>query len=137
MNIRKNLLTASFVVMTVTGCATQTSTPTTVPEDAAAIPELPGITVITQKNSAATETTNAPEVSPETLQSLPAGTDIIIRPGEDRTIHEYRVNGQLYSIKVVPKVGPPYYLVAVDTAGNFMRSDRPQMLIPSWKVLEW
>ncbi len=68
---------------------------------------------------------------------IPEGTDIIIRSGKDKTIHEYRINGFLYSIKVIPKIGKPYYLVAVDTVGNFTRSNRPQMLIPSWKILEW
>lgn len=34
----------------------------------------------------------------------------IIKRGED-TIEEYRVNGELYMIKVTPRVGLPYYLV--------------------------
>ena len=72
-----------------------------------------------------------------TSDDIPEGTDIVIRSGKDKTIHEYRINGFLYSIKVIPKIGKPYYLVAVDTVGNFTRSNRPQMLIPSWKILEW
>ncbi len=33
----------------------------------------------------------------------------IIKRGED-TIEEHRVNGELIMIKVIPRIGPPYYL---------------------------
>lgn len=33
----------------------------------------------------------------------------IIQRGEDK-IEEHRVNGELYMIKVIPRIGPPYYL---------------------------
>lgn len=67
--------------------------------------------------------------------------EIVIREQKNKTIHEYRVNGYLYAIKVFPKNGKPYYLVAED-GGDFSRigepgSDNPKMLIPRWKVLEW
>lgn len=64
--------------------------------------------------------------------------DVTIREEGDRTVEEYRVNGFLYAIKVIPKNGAPYYLVAVDDEGNYMRSDQPDgMRIPSWKIFEW
>lgn len=64
--------------------------------------------------------------------------DVTIRQEGDRTIEEYRVNGFLYAIKITPKVGPPYFLVAVDDDGNYMRADQPEGLrIPSWKIFEW
>jgi len=47
-------------------------------------------------------------------------------------------NGFLYAIKVTPKGAPPYFLVRADgTDANFIRSDQPDMLIPSWKIFEW
>ena len=47
-------------------------------------------------------------------------------------------NGFLYAIKVTPKDGKPYFLVRADgTDANFIRSDQPDMLIPSWKIFEW
>ena len=56
----------------------------------------------------------------------------------DKTIQEYRQNGFLYAIKVTPKGAPPYFLVRADgTDANFIRSDQPDMLIPSWKIFEW
>ena len=62
--------------------------------------------------------------------------DIQIRYGESETVYEYRVNGQLVEIKVVPKIGPTYYLVPSD-GGEFERSDTSKILVPSWKILEW
>jgi len=36
--------------------------------------------------------------------------EVTIRQQGSRTIHEYRINGQLYMVKIVPRKGPPYYL---------------------------
>ncbi|MHA6491716.1 DUF2782 domain-containing protein [Pseudomonas borbori] len=67
-----------------------------------------------------------------------AEPDVTIRQDGDRTIQEYRVNGFLYAIKVVPKSGKPYFLVRADgSEGNFVRSDEPDMLIPSWEIFSW
>lgn len=64
--------------------------------------------------------------------------DVTIRQEGDKTIQEYRQNGFLYAIKVTPKHGKPYFLVRADgTEANFIRSDQPDMLIPSWKIFEW
>ncbi|MGG2398494.1 DUF2782 domain-containing protein [Pseudomonas sp. SH1-B] len=64
--------------------------------------------------------------------------DVTIRQDGDRTIQEYRVNGFLYAIKVIPKNGKPYFLVRADGSdGNFIRSDDPDMLIPSWEIFSW
>ncbi|UFQ97872.1 DUF2782 domain-containing protein [Pseudomonas wenzhouensis] len=67
-----------------------------------------------------------------------ADPDVTIRQDGDRTIQEYRVNGFLYAIKVIPKNGKPYFLVRADGSdGNFVRSDDPDMLIPSWEIFSW
>ncbi|NER58798.1 DUF2782 domain-containing protein [Pseudomonas sp. MAFF212428] len=67
-----------------------------------------------------------------------ADPDVTIRTEGDKTIQEYRQNGFLYAIKVTPKGGKPYFLVRADgSEGNFVRSDQPDMLIPSWKIFEW
>ena len=51
-------------------------------------------------------------------------------------IHEeYRVNGQLYRIKVTPAKGKPYYLIDEVGNGKFRRSDvEPQFLVPVWVI---
>lgn len=59
---------------------------------------------------------------------------------EDRTVEEYRINGQLYMVKVTPSKGYPYYLVDADGDGQ-LESRRneldPRMLVPSWVILRW
>ena len=67
-----------------------------------------------------------------------ADAEVTIRTEGNKTIQEYRQNGFLYAIKVTPKGGKPYFLVRADgTDANFIRSDQPDMLIPSWKIFEW
>lgn len=66
--------------------------------------------------------------------------DITITERGETTIEEYRINGQLYMIKIIPKKGVPYYLV--DSNGDGMLSRRfndlsPGFLIPSWVILRW
>ncbi|TLX57676.1 DUF2782 domain-containing protein [Stutzerimonas nosocomialis] len=63
--------------------------------------------------------------------------DVTIRQEGDRTVEEYRVNGFLYAVKVTPKHGKPYFLVRADGDSNFIRSDRPDMLIPAWEIFSW
>ena len=71
-------------------------------------------------------------------EAVTADPDVTIRTEGDKTIQEYRQNGFLYAIKVTPKGAPPYFLVRADgTDANFIRSDQPDMLIPSWKIFEW
>jgi hypothetical protein len=67
-----------------------------------------------------------------------ADPDVTIRTEGDKTIQEYRQNGFLYAIKITPKGGKPYFLVRADgTDANFIRSDQPDMLIPSWEIFKW
>ena len=72
--------------------------------------------------------------APETDVAEP---DIVIRQMDDKIIHEYRINGFLYAIKVIPKKGKPYFLVAEDGSDNFVRADRPHFLIPRWEIFKW
>ncbi|MBI3774519.1 MAG: DUF2782 domain-containing protein [Gammaproteobacteria bacterium] len=66
--------------------------------------------------------------------------EVTITERGETTIEEYRVNGQLYMIKIIPKKGVPYYLV--DSNGDGLMSQRfndlkPGFLIPSWVILRW
>lgn len=63
--------------------------------------------------------------------------EVTIRQEGDKTIQEYRVNGFLYAIKVTPKGGKPYFLVRADGEAHWMRSDKPDMLIPQWEIFSW
>ena len=66
--------------------------------------------------------------------------EVTIIPGEDKTIEEYSINGQVYMIKVTPKKGPPYYLIDTDGDGSLDSSPseiEPKLLVPSWILFRW
>ena len=63
----------------------------------------------------------------------------IIREGK-KVVEEYRINGELYLIKVTPAVGPAYYLMDADGDGRLeTRSHEldPGILVPSWVLFRW
>jgi len=65
---------------------------------------------------------------------------ITIRQEEERVVEEYRMNGQLYMIKVTPRNAEPYYLVDADGDGQLeQRMDEldPKIMIPSWTIFRW
>ncbi len=62
------------------------------------------------------------------------GPDVVLRETPERTIYEYRQNGQLTMIKVVPKKGKPYFLVPVDRTENYGELDRAKRLKPQWVI---
>lgn len=67
----------------------------------------------------------------------PAEPEVIIRQMEDKVIHEYRIGGFTYALKVIPKNGKPYYLVAEEGGEEFMRVDEPRQRIPKWTIFSW
>lgn len=48
---------------------------------------------------------------------------VTITKQPEPVVEEYRVGGKLYMIKVVPKVGSPYYLVDDRGDGKFVRQE--------------
>lgn len=80
-----------------------------------------------------------PSLPPASYQGETVEPDVTIIETERGMIYEYRVNGQLYMVKVQPPVGPPYFLL--DTNGDGLmdvEQDRvwnnavPQWLLHSW-----
>ncbi|WP_455216876.1 DUF2782 domain-containing protein [Kaarinaea lacus] len=65
--------------------------------------------------------------------------EVTIRKREDRIIEEYRVNGQLRYVKVIPNKGLPYYFVDTDGDGvldqQFNNLDNPP--VNQWILMEW
>lgn len=66
--------------------------------------------------------------------------EVVITPKEQGRVKEYRINGQLYMIEIIPEKGAPYFLV--DTDGDGLLETRqnqiqPDILIPSWPILRW
>ncbi len=60
---------------------------------------------------------------------------IIQRP--DVTIEEYRSGGRVYMIKVIPEVGPSYYLYDRDGDGEWDERFGPEITVPQWTIFEW
>ncbi len=80
----------------------------------------------------------APPPPGETDQSLEPEVTIVDR-GEE-LVEEYRINGRLYMIKVIPKKGIPYFLVDSDGDGSFdVRRNEldEELLIPQWILFRW
>lgn len=81
---------------------------------------------------------------PEVTERIDPGESLepevtIVQQGENR-IEEYRVNGKLYMIKVVPRKGFPYYLVDNDGDGELetRRNDLdPDIVVPRWTLFRF
>lgn len=64
--------------------------------------------------------------------------DVVIRKGKNKVIEEYRINGDLYLVRIIPTVGKPYYIRYPDgAAGPAIRSDLEEIKTPFWKLFEW
>jgi hypothetical protein len=89
------------------------------------------------------ETELLPEV-PELPMPVKSGENLepditIVRKGKN-TVKEYRRNGQLFMVKVVPDIGPAYYLH--DTNGDGKMDVRSNQLdqgadVNMWSIFEW
>ncbi len=70
----------------------------------------------------------------------PEEPEITIKRRGGKTIQEYRINGVLYMVKIVPDAGPAYYLIDTDGDGNMdvRNSDLERELkVPQWVLLRW
>ena len=81
-----------------------------------------------------------PELPPRVKSGETLEPEVTIRRDDKQTVTEYRINGQLHSIKVEPVVGPSYWLV--DTTGNGFTDTRydnfnPPFAIPGWVLFRW
>ena len=91
-----------------------------------------------------------PPIPPEDTSDVPIPPKITgeqieptvtIREEEDRTIEEYRFNGQVYMVKITPRGGIPYYYIDTDGDGKLELDMDKQALNPVqpvyWKIKEW
>ncbi len=81
-----------------------------------------------------------PPPAPVDENGQPLEPEVTIREEGGKTIQEYRVNGQLYMVKIVPRRGAPYYLLDLDGDGQFdeVRGDDPgQIVLPQWILFRW
>ncbi len=63
---------------------------------------------------------------------------ITIRKKGKDTIEEYRINGELYMMKVTPEGGVPYYLNKQDQDGGWVNvGPNKPMVIPKWIIFRF
>ena len=66
--------------------------------------------------------------------------DVTIIKRNDSIKEEYRLNGKLYMVKIIPPVGPAYYYIDQNGDGvwetrNTSRNLTPR--VPQWVILNW
>ncbi len=81
----------------------------------------------------------APPPPPEIANDPDLQPQVTIQRRENETIEEYRVNGRLTMVKVTPRHGRPYYLVANGTDGTFIRRDSLDtgLRVPLWVLFSF
>jgi hypothetical protein len=80
-----------------------------------------------------------PPPPPEVAADPDLQPQVTIIQRENETIEEFRVNGRLTMIKVTPKHGRPYFLVADGASGAFVRRDSLDsgLRVPLWLLYEF
>jgi len=79
-----------------------------------------------------------PPALPEGADDDSIKADVVIRRDEDKVVEEFSVNGELYMVRITPKVGKPYYIRYPDGAkGRSVRKELDDINTPFWKLFEW
>ena len=115
-----HLRTTAFMSAFILAFALSASAQKAPPANLEALPEPPPIPP---------EIANDPELEPQ----------ITITRRQNETIEEYRVGGRLTMIKVTPKAGRPYYLVADGADGTWVRRDSLDtgLKVPMWLLFSF
>jgi hypothetical protein len=78
---------------------------------------------------------------PPKVQDEQIEPTVTIREEEERLIEEYRIDGQIYMVKVTPRGGVPYYYIDTDGDGKLELDVDKSAMNPVqpvyWKVKEW
>ena len=61
----------------------------------------------------------------------------IIDKSELGQVFEFRQNGVLTMIKVIPEQGRPYYMVPADGSPHYQDLSEVKHLYPNWVLAEW
>ena len=71
---------------------------------------------------------NAPDIEEGAIEP-----QITIRKKGSETVEEYRINGEMYMMKVTPAHGVPYYLHKEDSNGVWINDGpNPPLSVPKW-----
>jgi hypothetical protein len=115
-NLSASVFVAFAVGLTLTAAAQRTPPP-------------PKLELLPEPPPPPAEIANDPELEPQ----------ITIVRRENETIEEYRVNRRLTMVKVTPRHGRPYYLVAYGADGTFIRRDSLDtgLRVPLWVLFSF
>jgi hypothetical protein len=90
----------------------------------------------TPKNLQPLEEIPPPTISTEDNPDEPEVT--IVKKNNGDTVEEYRMNGELYMMKVTPSHGVPYYLHKEDQNGGWTNDGpNPPLVIPKWTIFRF
>ncbi len=89
-----------------------------------------------------------PEPVPDAPPPVPTGIDpaeefepeVKIIKRTESTVYEYSIKGQVYLVKIVPRVGYPYYLMDTDGDGSLesrYNKLEPELVVPNWMIYRW
>lgn len=88
------------------------------------------------KDLQALEEIPPPTISSETNPDEPEVT--IVKKDNGEMVEEYRMNGELYMMKVTPANGVPYYLHKEDQDGGWTNvGPNPPLAIPKWTIFRF
>lgn len=77
------------------------------------------------------------DVAPPTITNKEEPEITVVKKNGE-TIEEYRINGQLYMMKVTPAHGVPYYMHKEDQEGGWvMDGPNPPLIIPKWTIFRF
>ncbi len=100
-----------------------------------------GLTLAEEKPPADLAPAPEPPQIPEAVQSGEAlGPEVTIIERKEETVREYRLNGQLYMVKITPSKGKPYYMVDTDGDGTLdtrQTDAKTDPSVPQWVLFSW
>ena len=96
---------------------------------------------VTANSFAVPETVEVPENAEnyysEELANDELEPEVTIIKRKDSIKEEYRLNGKLYMVKIIPSVGPAYFYIDLDGDGVWETSRNSTPKVPQWVILSW
>lgn len=82
---------------------------------------------------------SAPPPPPPLQSGEPLEPEVTIRRTQREVIYEYRRNGELFLVRVQPRIGPPYYFIDIDNDGrlDYRPGDPVRNNINQWTLFRW
>jgi hypothetical protein len=104
-----------------------------------------GLALFTTSLSAQEESPVPPSLPAQSPEASKAPQDQELQPEVTITKHngdvfeEYRINGQLYMVKITPSKGLPYYLMDSDGDGSLetRRNELDNPEVVKWRIFSW